>query len=142
MKKALIVLSLMLFITMPTAGAAPIEAVNGCQYPISMTVIAESDSSQIINVKVGDYFKVTLEAAGGTGYSWQLDNKNMDFVEAVDKTVAPVNPNLHLAGGKVRWEFYFRVKPDALGQDTLQFCLRRGQNEMPVKKAWLIIIVQ
>ncbi|MBP2643240.1 MAG: Chagasin family peptidase inhibitor [Firmicutes bacterium] len=144
MKKIIIILSLIMCITLP--GAASVKEVKNYQYPISMTVIAPEDSSggasQIIEVNTGDYFKVGLEAAGGTGYRWQLDDNNMDIVEFVDQTAAPVDPVFRMPGSKIRWEFYFKVKPNVSGQQPLRFYLRRGLDEIPVKEFLLTVIVQ
>ncbi|MBP2656904.1 MAG: Chagasin family peptidase inhibitor [Firmicutes bacterium] len=140
MKKTLVSLVIMMFISMTASGSVPIEEVKWCHYPISMTVMGNGDN-QTVDVKAGNYFKVTLESAAGTGYRWELDNKNMVLVNAAEQNVASVD-KVFLPGGKVRWEFYYKVNPTASGQETLRFSLRRCRGEIPAKEFLLTVIAR
>ena len=121
---------LVMILTMATisSGAASAGEKKTNDYPVIATVVVVGDSSgnspEAIKVKPGDYFKVVLYAAGGTGYGWMLDSKSLISIKAVADSVAPVNSQ-PLAGGKAKWEFCLRVKPEAAGQETLHFYLSR-----------------
>jgi len=123
-----VMLAMVLAIGMIATGMASAEEKKTEDYPESVTVVVIGDSSvkapEVITVFPGDYFKVVLYAAGGTGYCWMLDSDSLISIKMVANSSSPVS-SLTLAGGKVRWEFYLRVKPETTGQEILHFYLSR-----------------
>jgi Predicted secreted protein len=145
----LVVFLLVLLGVTPLAASAEKEALD---FPIVMTIVVVGDPSggkapEDIEVAPGDYFKVVLYAAGGTGYSWVLESQSPGTVEiAADHTV-PVSSQLNgppLAGGMVKWEFYLHVKAEATGQETLHFTLSRPweKNQKPARMFDLHVITR
>lgn len=145
-KWALLVVLLTMVVFCGTVAAA--EGMAYREYPISATVVVSGDGSasvsESVDVKKGDYFKVVLYAAGGTGYEWTLATQNPLLVEAVGNSTAPVDNTGKLAGGKVRWVFYLKMKADATGQETLQFVLRRSweKNVQPARSFDLTLVAR
>ncbi|MCE5286869.1 MAG: protease inhibitor I42 family protein [Pelosinus sp.] len=137
MKKSSLVVALMLVMLLTVIGAAAAEEQKADNYAVVKTVEVNGRSGEIasqeVTVKPGDYIKVNLYAAGGTGYDWQLDSDSADSIQAVSKDTAPVGDK-YLAGGPVRWEFVLLVKPEAKPQ-TLHFALVRSweKNKKPAQ---------
>ena len=130
------------------SATASAEGMAYREYPISATVVVTADTntnvSESIDVKNGDYIKVVLYASGGTGYAWTLATQNPLLVEAVGSSTAPVEGTEKLAGGKVRWVYYLKMKAEASGQETLQFVLSRSweKNVPPARSFDLTLVVR
>ena len=145
-KRWLVVLVFSAMVLFSRSAAA--EGMAYREYPIGTTVIVAGDcaasASESIDVKKGDYFKVVLYAAGGTGYEWTLANQKPALAESVENSAAPVEGSENLAGGRVRWVFYLKVKPDASGQETLKFVLRRAweKNVPPARNFDLTLLAR
>lgn len=128
-RKKIAIMAILLITLAIAATTVSAEGKDSRDYLVSTTIVLIGDgggkSAEAIPVKAGDYFKVVLYAAGGTGYEWVLENKDLKLVEAVDEFINPVDGAQNLPGGQVRWVFYLQLKADALGQETLQFALKR-----------------
>ncbi|HWR31092.1 MAG TPA: protease inhibitor I42 family protein [Negativicutes bacterium] len=128
MKTIRILVVMMLTLAMLTVGVASAAEKKIDDYPVATTVEVVGANgetkAETINVTPGDYFMVVLYAAGGTGYSWTLDSKNLTLTEVIADSTEPVSSQ-PLAGGSVRWKFCLRVKPEMVGQETLHFNLSR-----------------
>ena len=129
MKNIGVMLAMVLAIGMIATGMAAAQEKNTEECPVIVTVVVIGDSNMKVPEAIaafpGDYFKVVLYAAGGTGYNWILDSDSLTSIEMVTNSTSPVS-SLPLAGGKARWEFYLRVKPETKGQETLHFHLSRS----------------
>jgi len=137
---------MLLTMAMLTAGVAAAEEKKIDDYPITkmVVVVGANDETrpESISIKPGDYFMVVLYAAGGTGFSWAVDSKNLNLLEAVADSTEPVI-NQPLAGGEVRWKFCLRGKTEAVGQETLHFYLSRPwmKNTKPAQAFDLTVVV-
>ena len=146
MKRICVLLAMLLTMAMPTAVVAAAEEKKIDDYPITKMVVVVGANSETraesISVKPGDYFMVVLYAAGGTGFSWAFDSKNLNLLEAVADSTEPVSSQ-PLAGGEARWKFCLRVKPEAVGQETLHFYLSRPwmKNAKPAQAFDLTVVV-
>lgn len=144
-KKISLVVVLMLAILLTVIGAAAAEEQKTDNYTVAKTIEVTDSSGEIsskeVTVKPGDYIKINLYAAGGTGYGWQLDFYSADSIQEVSKNTVSVGDK-HLAGGPVRWEFVLLVKPEAEAQ-TLHFALVRPweKSEKPAKVFDLHIVL-
>lgn len=115
------------------ASRADLPENNELGFPVVMTIEAVGGRNsatvpETIEIVSGDYFKVVLHAAGGTGYSWVFKREGSGLVEVVADNVIPLSDQLNtppLAGGPVKWEYYFHAKPETIGQETLRFQLIR-----------------
>ncbi len=128
------------------SGVADAKGTTYREYPVSATIVVTEDGgtnvSESIEIKKGEYFKVVLYAAGGTGYDWALGTQNPLLAEFVEKSTAPVAGAEKLAGGKVRWIFVLKMKDDASGQETLQFVLRRSwEKNVPPARTFDLTLV-
>ena len=96
--------------------------------PIAMTVKAAADDAAsdglVVDIKAGDFFKVELFAASGTGYEWELLNKALQLVNVENRYSVMETPNL--AGCKMRTVYILQAKPDTAGQEIIVFSLRRS----------------
>lgn len=73
----------------------------------------------------GDCFKLQLYHSGGTGYEWQLLNKeDLQGLELLGQFTEPVEKDTLKVGGKARTEFMFRAKGKSR-EETLIFSLQR-----------------
>ena len=118
-----------------SAGAS----VQAADLPVTMAVVVAGDcegrGGETIEASPGQTFKVELFAAGGTGYSWTLENKQLALMEALGDEAGPVDPTANLVGGRTKWTFFLKLKEDAVGQETLNFALKRGweKNVVPIR---------
>jgi len=96
--------------------------------PIAITVKASADNATseglVVDIKAGDFFKVELFAASGTGYEWELLNKALQLVKVENSYSVMETPNL--AGGKMLTVYILQAKPDTVGQEVIVFSLRRS----------------
>jgi len=119
---------------------------NGNDLIAKVVVVGDSNEKfpEAIEVNTGDYFKVVLHAAGGTGYGWALDSESLKLIELVSSNVAQVNSQSLLVGGKAIWEFYLRLKPEMTGQETIHFYLSRPweKNEKPAQVFDLTVVAK
>ncbi|MBP2637804.1 MAG: Chagasin family peptidase inhibitor [Firmicutes bacterium] len=96
--------------------------------PIAITVKADADDAVseglVVDIKAGDFFKVELYAASGTGYEWELINKALQLVKVEKRYSVMEMPNL--PGGKMCTVYILQAKPDTGGQETVAFSLRRS----------------
>lgn len=113
------------------------------------TIVVDANNTTIANhitVKAGEYFKVAFYTSVGTGYQWTLDSKQeLALIEQVSVDSAASNDRFSsVPGGKVKEEFYLRVKPEATGQQTLHFFLIRPweSNVKPVQVFDLDAIIE
>ena len=145
MKRICVLLAMLLTMAMLTAVVAA-EEKKIDDYPITKMVVVVGANSETraesISVKPGDYFMVVLYAAGGTGFSWAFDRKSLNLLEAVADSTEPVSSQPS-AGGEARWKFCLRVKPEAVGQETLHFYLSRPRmkNAKPAQAFDLTVVV-
>ena len=109
MKKISVMLVMMLIMIIFTVGIASAGDKKPGDYPVNTTVVIIGDSSvnepEAIEISPGEYLKVVLYAAGGTGYGWVLDSDSLTSIEVVSSNVAQVNSQPLLVGGKARWDF-------------------------------------
>lgn len=128
LKKTVVMLSMSLFIWGMGAAVALAQDVPGREPPIAVTVKADADDAAgeglTVDIKAGDFFKVELYAAGGTGYEWELLNKALKLVKVENSYSVAETPNL--AGGKMRTVYILQAKPGTAGQETVVFALRRS----------------
>ena len=76
-----------------------------------------------VNLSPGEYMRVELTAASGTGYEWKLEEEPK-FVR-VDKTgPEPVNPEKNLSGGPYRTVYTLQAG-EAPGTESIRFVLAR-----------------
>ncbi|MBP2653595.1 MAG: Chagasin family peptidase inhibitor [Firmicutes bacterium] len=147
MKKISVMLVMMLAMATIASGTASAGEKKAGECPVVSTVVVVGDNSgmapEAIKVKPGKYFKVVLYAAGGTGYGWQLSDENLVSIEAVADSKGPVDKR-PLPGGKARWDFCLRVKPEAVGQETLHFYLSRPweKGKKPVQMFDLTVVTE
>jgi predicted secreted protein len=147
MKKNQYIVMMVLALTL-VCGTAAAEGMAYREYQIGTTVIIAGDCSESaaesIDVKRGEYIKVILYAAGGTGYEWVVTDKNLSMVEVVNNSVAPVDSSTKLVGGKARWTFYLKMRDDASGQEVVPFALKRAweKNEPPARKFELTVVAR
>jgi len=47
--------------------------------------IAKEDNGKIIRVRYGDLIRIELEAMGGAGYGWYIDNLNIEYLELLSE---------------------------------------------------------
>ena len=138
MKIIRVVVALLWIMGMATVALAAAEEKEPSEYPIAATVVViganGETGAESISVRPGDYFRVVFYAAGGTGYGWALDSESLSLIEKAAVNTEPVSKE-PLTGGKVRWNFYLRVKPEATGQEILHFYLSRPweKNVKPVQ---------
>ena len=129
MKKHILGLLFLLILTLSCSMAAA-EGMAYREYPISASIMVESSStmhcSQSLELSPGDYFRVELFTAGGTGYQWTLTNEKPELVKIVYQHTGPVDVTQELAGGKTRTVFIFQVNPAVDTPETLQFALKRA----------------
>lgn len=92
--------------------------------------------AEIIIVKVDDCQEKTVEAVvvkpnyylrvelnSSVEAEWNLMDEQLSLLEFLEKNVGPVSAILPPAGDRARWEFWFRMKADAVGQEALRFVL-------------------
>lgn len=96
--------------------------------PIAMTVKVDADDAAseglAVDIKAGDFFKVELYAASGTGYDWEVLNKALQLVKVEKRYSVMETPDL--PGGKMCTVYILQAKPDTVGQETVGFSLRRS----------------
>jgi predicted secreted protein len=128
LKKTVAVLSMSFLIWGMGAAVTLAQDMPGREPPIAVTVKADADDATgeglTVDIKAGDFFRVELYAASGTGYEWELLTKDLRLVEVVNSYAAMETPDL--AGGKMRTVYILRAKPDTVGQETVVFSLRRS----------------
>ena len=122
------ILSMSFLIWGMAAAVVSAEDIAVREPPIAMTVKADADDTAteglVVDIKAGDFFKVELYAASGTGYEWELLNKDLQLLEVENSYSVMETPNL--AGGKMRTVYILQAKPDTVGQETVVFSLRRS----------------
>jgi len=140
------IMLMMLILVSISVGVASAEE-KSSDYPVSTAVVVvgngRGEVPEALELESGDYFKVVLYAAGGTGYNWALDNESLKSIEVVANSSVPVN-HLPLAGGPVRWEFYLRLKPGATEPENLHFYLSRpwDKNQKPAQMFDLAVAIK
>lgn len=117
------------------------------EVPVGALVVVTGDGEQgaeMIEVKAGQYIKVSLFAAGGTGYSWTLAEPNLALIEPVGDQIEPVDPDSRRVGGRMKWSYYLKVKESASGQEVLKFVLRRPweKNTPPARSFELTVVTK
>lgn len=104
-----------------------------CQAPegaVVQDVWFEASPLSKLSTKVtlgpGEYLRVVMACAGGTGYQWQITDSKVSFLETVKTQVLPFPKSEHIAGGKVAYIFLFKASPAAVGDDHLTYALQRS----------------
>jgi predicted secreted protein len=52
--------------------------------------IYKQDSGKVLRVLSGDLIRIELDALGGAGYSWHIDDLNREYLELVSEEVSEV----------------------------------------------------
>lgn len=130
LKKVLAMMSTFFLFWVLAAGMVSADGTARGEKPIAMNikVDAEDAASEVLgfDIKAGEFFKVELYAAGGTGYEWVLLNKDLQLVKVVSSSTGPVTDTPNLLGGKIRTVYILQAKPHTAGQETVAFSLRRA----------------
>ena len=129
MKKWMILATILAVLSLGSGLAIAAPPVKAPDFPVTMTVILAGDcdrGEESIDIQRGQYFKVNLYAAGGTGYTWTLADHEFSLLELAGDSVEPVEPDSMRAGGRVKWSYYLKVKDEAAGQEVIKFVLKRG----------------
>ena len=125
-----IVLIMSFYIWSMVAVAAAAEDTTSQEPIIAMTIKADASGavSEVLPVaiKAGEFFKVQLSAASGTGYEWVLLNKDLRLIEVINRSTDPTTDPLDVPGAKMCTAYILQAKPDIAGQETITFCLRQG----------------
>lgn len=79
-----------------------------------------------VNVEPGEYVRVILVCAGGTGYEWQLTESKVSFLETVKSQVLAFPKSEQITGGKVAYIFLYKASAAATSTDRLAFVLYRS----------------
>lgn len=128
MAKRILCLFLLLALTLSVSLVAA-EGMAYREYPISATIMLEGCGNvqyeQTLDLKSGDYFRVELFAAGGTGYQWTLENENPELIKLVYQNSGPVDAAKNIAGGKARTVFIFQATSSTNTPEVLHFALKR-----------------
>ncbi|SMD12783.1 protease inhibitor I42 family protein [Sporomusa malonica] len=128
LKKVFAMLSMSFLIWGMAAAGVLAEDMTVREPPIAMTVKADADDAAseglAVDIKAGDFFKVELYAASGTGYDWELLNKALQLVKVEKRYSVMETPNL--PGGKMCTVYILQAKPDTVGQEPVVFSLRRS----------------
>ena len=128
LKNVFTMLSISFLIWGIVAAVALAEDMTVQEPPIAMTVKVDADDAAneglVVDIKASNFFKVELYAASGTGYEWELLNKDLQLVEVENCYSVMETPNL--AGGKMRTVYILQAKPDTVGQETVAFSLRQS----------------
>jgi inhibitor of cysteine peptidase len=111
MKNYLICLVLVLFM---------ISMISGCSSKES--IIAYTETSQVIKVKVGQEFTIALKSNPTTGYDWEYISVFYQWIQSLGKTYEADNTGLIGSGGTDKFTFKAKVK----GTATLVFSYKRS----------------
>jgi predicted secreted protein len=106
------------------ANAATAEKPLPIAMNVKVTALNASSETLGFTIKPGEYFKVELYAAGGTGYEWVLVNKKLNLVKIASHFAGPEKTPA-LPGGIERTVFLLQAKPGTSGKETVTFSLRR-----------------
>lgn len=128
MKQWMILVTLLFALTpgFSSAAAAPEKTPD---FPVTMTVVVAGDcerGEESVEIKPGQFFKVDLYAAGGTGYAWTLVNSDFALLELAGDSAGPVDSDSTRTGGRVKWSYFLKVKEAASGQEVVKFALKRA----------------
>lgn len=125
-----IVLIMSFYIWSMVAVAAAAEDTTSEEPIIAMTIKADASGavSEVLPVaiKAGEFFKVQLSAASGTGYEWVLLNKDLRLIEVINRSTDPTTDPPDVPGAKMCTVYILQAKPDTAGQETITFSLRQG----------------
>jgi len=103
-------------------------------------VLPAFSKEDIINVNVGDNFKIELKSNPTTGYQWQLAEPiNKNTVELVSSDYILPNTNLTGAGGKEVWIFK-AIKAGEI-KISLKY-VRSWENVQPIDQNTYVIKVK
>ena len=131
MRQRMILLCGLIWLLLPLSLAAA-EGMAYREYPLSASIMLDSEgrlsSEQALQLREGDFFRVELRTAGGTGYQWELKNDAPELAQVVYRATEPLDANapIPLAGGKTRTIFIFRVASASVLSETLRFSLERS----------------
>lgn len=68
----------------------------------------KKDSGKVLRVLSGDMIRIELDALGGAGYSWHIDDLNTEYLELVSEEVSVVSGEK--VGGPVPKIWIFKAK--------------------------------
>ena len=106
------------------------------------TMSEQADTSDALQVKVGDTFVIELDSNPTTGYSWNLAKTDLKIVEQVSREYKPRETTERLvgSGGREIWTF----KATAKGKTTLTFQYARPWEKgvSPIKEEIDTIIIK
>lgn len=127
LKKVLAMMSTSFFLWGLASGMVSADGMARAETPIAMNIKVDAVSEVLgFDIKAGEFFKVELYAAGGTGYEWVLLNKDLQLVEVMSRSTGPVTETPNLVGGKMRTIYILQAKSGTAGQETVAFSLRRS----------------
>ena len=130
-------------------GAISCELVKEYNFPEDMiencsetqTQPIETQDGEIVEVKSGEDFAITLEANPTTGYQWEVDF-NSNFIQLIDREYIPNSspPGLVGSGGQEAFDF-LALKP---GKTDITFSYQREweQGVPPIEKKIYKIIIK
>ncbi len=75
--------------------------------------VYKQDSGKVLHVRSGDLIRIELDALGGAGYSWHIDNLDTEYLELVSEEVHDLSGEK--VGGPVpkMWLFVTKKKGTA-----------------------------
>ena len=83
-------------------------------------VMTKKDSGTEIKAKPGDVIQVELQALGGAGYSWYIDQLEEEYLELISETTKPAaDDNRVGAPTVVTWQF--KVKKQGHTQLKMEY---------------------